>query len=207
MQLAENKRSRSFLIAEISAIRQTASRFQTPERAHITMELPKPCGSFGFSWLVTNHSPLITAFKRATRKLEFQVTRLRSTTSKFLIDNFWRVLQPNFCNLLVFSTLVLFAAFPTFAQSRSLRASHASAATAQAVGQSAASTSRTKMLGFTAASAANEQSVEKQFLPLASTKQIRTFHRYLTAEPHPAGSTRNNDLAKWVAQQWREQGL
>ncbi len=33
------------------------------------------------------------------------------------------------------------------------------------------------------------------------------FHRYLTAEPHPAGSVRNNELARWVADQWREQGL
>ena len=33
------------------------------------------------------------------------------------------------------------------------------------------------------------------------------FHRYLTLEPHPAGSARNNDLARWVADQWREQGL
>jgi N-acetylated-alpha-linked acidic dipeptidase len=29
----------------------------------------------------------------------------------------------------------------------------------------------------------------------------------LTAEPHPAGSARNNELAQWVAEQWRRQGL
>jgi N-acetylated-alpha-linked acidic dipeptidase len=42
---------------------------------------------------------------------------------------------------------------------------------------------------------------------LASTEQISRFHRYLTSEPHPAGSTRNNQLAQWVAEQWRAQGL
>ncbi|HKT46894.1 MAG TPA: PA domain-containing protein, partial [Candidatus Acidoferrales bacterium] len=93
-----------------------------------------------------------------------------------------------------------------FAETHSVRAGHGRIAT---TAQAAASTpaSKTKMLGFKAASAAKEQAVEKQFLPLASTQQIRTFHRYLTAEPHPAGSLRNNELAKWVAQQWREQGL
>jgi N-acetylated-alpha-linked acidic dipeptidase len=42
---------------------------------------------------------------------------------------------------------------------------------------------------------------------MASTEQISKFHRYLTSEPHPAGSARNNELAQWVAEQWRQQGL
>jgi len=62
-------------------------------------------------------------------------------------------------------------------------------------------------LGFTASSAGQEQATEKQFVALASPEQVRTFHRYLTAEPHPAGSMRNNELAKWVAEKWKEQGL
>lgn len=49
--------------------------------------------------------------------------------------------------------------------------------------------------------------MESQYLSLTSQEQIRSFHRYLTAEPHPAGSQRNNDLARWVADRWREQGL
>lgn len=61
--------------------------------------------------------------------------------------------------------------------------------------------------GFLPASAAHEQSIERQFRALASPQQIRKFHRYLTAEPHPAGSTRNNALAQWVAAQWKAQGL
>lgn len=64
-----------------------------------------------------------------------------------------------------------------------------------------------RMLGFSPSSAARERATEHQFVSLSSPQQVRTFHRYLTAEPHPAGSTRNNELAKWVAEKWKAQGL
>lgn len=63
------------------------------------------------------------------------------------------------------------------------------------------------MAGFSARGAAEEISIEQRFRSLASTEQISKFHRYLTSEPHPAGSVRNNELAQWVAEQWRQQGL
>ena len=63
------------------------------------------------------------------------------------------------------------------------------------------------MVGFSARGAAEEISIEQRFRSLASTEQISKFHRYLTSEPHPAGSARNNELAQWVAEQWRQQGL
>ncbi len=63
------------------------------------------------------------------------------------------------------------------------------------------------MVGFSARGAAEEVSVEQQLRSLTSTDQISKFHRYLTSEPHPAGSARNNELAQWVAEQWRQQGL
>jgi N-acetylated-alpha-linked acidic dipeptidase len=63
------------------------------------------------------------------------------------------------------------------------------------------------MTGFSARGAAEEVSVEQQLRSLTSTDQISKFHRYLTSEPHPAGSARNNELAQWVADQWRQQGL
>jgi N-acetylated-alpha-linked acidic dipeptidase len=50
-------------------------------------------------------------------------------------------------------------------------------------------------------------STENSFRESISTPEIIQFHRYLTAEPHPAGSARNNELAQWVAEQWRQQGL
>jgi N-acetylated-alpha-linked acidic dipeptidase len=63
------------------------------------------------------------------------------------------------------------------------------------------------MAGFSVRGAAEEVSVEQQLRSLTSTDQISKFHRYLTSEPHPAGSARNNELAQWVAEQWRQQGL
>jgi len=63
------------------------------------------------------------------------------------------------------------------------------------------------MAGFSVRGAAKEVSVEQQLRSLTSTDQISKFHRYLTSEPHPAGSARNNELAQWVAEQWRQQGL
>jgi len=63
------------------------------------------------------------------------------------------------------------------------------------------------MAGFSARGAAEEVSVEQRFRSLTSTEQISKFHRYLASEPHPAGSARNNELAQWVAEQWRQQGL
>ena len=63
------------------------------------------------------------------------------------------------------------------------------------------------MVGFSARGAAEEIAIEQRFRSSASTEQISRFHRYLTSEPHPAGSARNNELAQWVAEQWRAQGL
>jgi N-acetylated-alpha-linked acidic dipeptidase len=61
--------------------------------------------------------------------------------------------------------------------------------------------------GFSPRAAEEENAIEQRYRALTSTDQIRTFHRYLTSEPHPAGTKRNNDLALWVADQWRQQGL
>ena len=63
------------------------------------------------------------------------------------------------------------------------------------------------MAGFSPAAAVREDAEEQAYRSLVSSEQISKFHRYLTAEPHPAGSARNNELAQWVAAQWREQGL
>jgi N-acetylated-alpha-linked acidic dipeptidase len=63
------------------------------------------------------------------------------------------------------------------------------------------------MFGYTSRAAEEERAIEMRFRALTSTEQIIKFHRYLTAEPHPAGSPRNNELARWIADQWREQGL
>jgi N-acetylated-alpha-linked acidic dipeptidase len=71
----------------------------------------------------------------------------------------------------------------------------------------ASSGDKDAIVGFSARGAAEEISIEQRFRSLASTEQISKFHRYLTSEPHPAGSARNNELAQWVAERWRSQGL
>jgi len=69
------------------------------------------------------------------------------------------------------------------------------------------SRSSVAMRGFSPHGMENETALEKQYVSLTSRAQIKAFHRYLTAEPHPAGTKRNNDLARWIAGQWRQQGL
>ena len=67
--------------------------------------------------------------------------------------------------------------------------------------------SENSILGFTRASAAREMKIEKTFKAIPSHAQERRQHRIFTAEPHLAGSKRNNYLADYIAAQWRKQGL
>jgi N-acetylated-alpha-linked acidic dipeptidase len=63
------------------------------------------------------------------------------------------------------------------------------------------------LTGYSADASKRETATEKQYRSLASTAEIAKFHRYLTAEPHMAASERNNELARWVADQWKQQGM
>ncbi|MGZ4868305.1 MAG: M28 family peptidase, partial [Candidatus Angelobacter sp.] len=75
----------------------------------------------------------------------------------------------------------------------------------QTMHQQATSESKS-ILGFTQAGAVLERNIEEQFLKIPSGERAREWHRYLTAEPHPAASARNNELADYIAEQWRQQG-
>src|SRR2546423_11566795 len=63
------------------------------------------------------------------------------------------------------------------------------------------------ILGFTPAHAAREGAIEKKFKSIPSAQEERRQHRIFTSEPHVAGSKRNNELAEYIADQWRKQGL
>jgi N-acetylated-alpha-linked acidic dipeptidase len=63
------------------------------------------------------------------------------------------------------------------------------------------------MFGFSPETARGQQQIEEKLKASASATQIAAYHRYLTAEPHPAGSPRNNELARWIAELWKQQGL
>ena len=64
----------------------------------------------------------------------------------------------------------------------------------------------TPILGFTVPHAAAEHQLESDFQSIPSPEKAREWHRTFTAEPHPAASERNNQLADFVADSWRKQG-
>src|SRR5580692_3043223 len=66
---------------------------------------------------------------------------------------------------------------------------------------------QTPILGFTPASAAHESTVEEKFKSIPTPDGERRQHKIFTAEPHVAGSVRNNELARYIADQWRQEGL
>ena len=66
---------------------------------------------------------------------------------------------------------------------------------------------QTSILGFTPSSAAHEAEVESKFKAIPSPDEERRQHHLFTAEPHVAGSSRNNELARYIADEWRQEGL
>jgi len=72
--------------------------------------------------------------------------------------------------------------------------------------QDDASRPATPILGFGARQAAAERQLEETFQAIPSPEKAREWHRAFTAEPHPAASQRNNQLAEFIADEWRKQG-
>src|SRR5947207_796993 len=68
------------------------------------------------------------------------------------------------------------------------------------------SSSPSHILGFTAAHARAEHRLEADFQSIPSPEKAREWHRTFTAEPHPAASERNTQLADFIADEWRKQG-
>jgi N-acetylated-alpha-linked acidic dipeptidase len=66
---------------------------------------------------------------------------------------------------------------------------------------------RPPLRGFTAASTAREHALEAELSRRVSRDSVDAFFKYLTAEPHPAGSVRNKTLADFVAARFRRYGL
>jgi N-acetylated-alpha-linked acidic dipeptidase len=63
------------------------------------------------------------------------------------------------------------------------------------------------ILGFTPASSTRETEVESKFKSIPSADEERRQHRIFTQEPHVAGSKRNNELAEYIRDEWKKQGL
>src|SRR5579871_4592563 len=64
-----------------------------------------------------------------------------------------------------------------------------------------------QILGFTPAHATREAKVEEKFKSIPTPDEERRQHRIFTAEPHIAGSKRNNQLAEYIRDEWTRQGL
>jgi len=60
--------------------------------------------------------------------------------------------------------------------------------------------------GYSSTSTVRQEAIERTLKSLPSPEKVRQFHRYLTAEPHPAGSERNHELALFIAEEWTRQG-
>ncbi|MCU1303214.1 MAG: Glutamate carboxypeptidase [Candidatus Sulfotelmatobacter sp.] len=67
--------------------------------------------------------------------------------------------------------------------------------------------SQTSILGFTPSAAAHEADVESKFKAIPTPDEERHQHHIFTSEPHVAGSARNNELARYIADEWRQEGL
>jgi len=63
------------------------------------------------------------------------------------------------------------------------------------------------ILGFTPTSATRETEIETKFKSIPTPDEERRQHRIFTQEPHPAGSKRNNELAEYIRDEWKKQGL
>ena len=64
-----------------------------------------------------------------------------------------------------------------------------------------------QILGFSPASSSHELEIETKFKSIPSPDEERRQHRVFTQEPHTAGSKRNNELANYIADEWKKQGL
>src|SRR5579863_3657068 len=63
------------------------------------------------------------------------------------------------------------------------------------------------MTGYSGERARDERQIEQRLRAIPSAGEEKRQHRYFTAEPHPAGSERNHELALYIADLWKQQGL
>ena len=65
----------------------------------------------------------------------------------------------------------------------------------------------TPLQGFSATSVAAQHTIEQRIARFPSTRRLEADHRFLTAEPHVAGTARDRLLAEWTRDQWLAAGL
>jgi N-acetylated-alpha-linked acidic dipeptidase len=68
-------------------------------------------------------------------------------------------------------------------------------------------TAPARITGFSPAHAVEETTLENHFKVAISTERIRDYHRYFTSKPHPAGTKNDYEVAQYIAEEWKKQGL
>ncbi|MBM3788777.1 MAG: M28 family peptidase [Acidobacteria bacterium] len=63
-----------------------------------------------------------------------------------------------------------------------------------------------RLAGFTAEHSRRQLEIEARFQAIPSPEEARKTHRFFTSAPHPAGSERNNELARHLEKLWSDQG-
>ena len=61
--------------------------------------------------------------------------------------------------------------------------------------------------GFSTSAARAQREIESALASRLDPDSTGAFFRYLTAEPHAAGTARNRHLAEWIAERYRAYGL
>ncbi len=69
-----------------------------------------------------------------------------------------------------------------------------------------ASGAQERLTGYSLRAAAAQREIEEKLKQIPSAEEARKYHRFFTAEPHPAGSERNNLLGRHIAEIWKQQG-
>ena len=75
------------------------------------------------------------------------------------------------------------------------------------VAQPAAPDPQAPIDGFAPGHVAAQHEIEQHIASAISTRRLDADHRFLTAEPHVAGSRRDRELAEWTRDQWIAAGL
>lgn len=81
------------------------------------------------------------------------------------------------------------------------------AALSACVGAAGGAVARDGLPGFAPPGVARQREAENALWAIPDPERTRAWHRHFTAEPHPAGSERNNELARFIAEEWKKQGL
>ncbi|MFZ0735445.1 MAG: M28 family metallopeptidase [Candidatus Sulfotelmatobacter sp.] len=106
-----------------------------------------------------------------------------------------------------FSPIVLLFLIPVNQQTLWGQPSAVQSSEARRIRVHAAAQTQPSILGFTPASAKHESLVESRFKSIPNPAEERRQLRIFTAQPHIAGSKRNNELAQYIRDQWKKQGL